>query len=112
MKNSTTSSRLLLKAESSLWRGDGDQKDGGQRLLFTSTGSLKVLESLVSNQTRRVDPRALPAAAGDTITERGHACPQAAVAISLPRGLTEQVVTWLQASVNEALTSAVNLCLI
>lgn len=29
MKNSTTSSQLLLKAESSLWRGDGDQKDGG-----------------------------------------------------------------------------------
>ena len=46
---------------------------------------------------------------GDTITEGGHACPQAAIAISLPKGLTEQVVTGLQASVNEALTSAVNL---
>lgn len=55
---------------------------GGQRLLCTSTGSLKVPESLVSNQTHRVDTSALTAAKGlpqqlgDTITEGGQACPR------------------------------------
>lgn len=45
----------------------------GQRLLCTSMGSLKVLESLVSNQTHRVDTSALTAGPkGSRIAGRHH----------------------------------------